>query len=316
MIDIVLVTLIGQVFLPLALLTWLWRGQCRSRIEWLFKTVAVVTYQALSAVVGIGLLMPWYSAFGLAALSIPASVAAWRRTVPEAHRFMGLRPLFRRWPLPLLAVSCLACLAWALMGYVPPPGQTVSAVFPLKSGVFHVVNGGYSILINPHLKAHRRECLRGYRGQSYALDIVKLNPLGLRARGLWPRELARYEIFGEPVYSPCEGQVLLTENSLPDSTPPEFDRQSPAGNFVYLECGDAGILLAHLMQFSVVVGAGERLHQGQFIGRVGNSGYSTEPHLHIHAQQKKLGADSLSAEPLALRLGGRHLFRNSRVNVE
>lgn len=316
MIDIALATLIGQIFLPLALLAWLWRGKCRSRIEWMIKTVAVVAYLALSAVVGIGLLIPWYSAFGLAALSIPAGVAAWRRTEPEPRRLKGHGPLLRPWPTPLLAVSCLACLAWALMGYVPPPGQMVSAAFPLKSGVFYVVNGGYSLLINPHMKTLAREGLRAYRGQSYAIDIVKLDSRGLRAQGLWPHELSRYEIFGEPVFSPCDGRVGQMETSLPDHAPPEFDRQNPAGNFIFLKCGDAGILLAHLMQSSIVVKKGEHVRQGQFMGKVGNSGYSTEPHLHIHAQQNKLGAEFLSAEPLPFQLGGRYLVRNSRVNIE
>ncbi|MCU0559344.1 MAG: M23 family metallopeptidase [Desulfobacterales bacterium] len=316
MIDIFLVTVLGQLLLPALLLAWLWRGRCRDRIEWLLKTAAVVAYLALSAVVGIGLLVPWYSAFGLAALSIPAAVAACRRTVPAARRLAGQGSCLRRWPPALLAVVSLACLAWALTGHVPPPGRAVSAALPLKSGRFYVVNGGYTLLINPHMKAFVREGLQAYRGQSYALDIVKLNSRGLRAKGLWPRELSRYEIFGESVFSPCDGRVALVESGLPDHTPPEFDRQNPAGNFIYLECGDAGILLAHLMQSSTVVEKGAYVREGQFMGKVGNSGYSTEPHLHLHAQEKTLGAEFLAAEPLPLQIAGRYLVRNSRLYVE
>ncbi len=316
MIDIALVTIIGQVVLPMVLLWWLWCGRCRSRSEWLFKTLALASYLVLMGVVGIALLMPWYALYGMAALAAPAGIAAWRRTASGVETTGNLR---ERFPLLLpgaLFAFCATCLAWAVIGYIPPPGGAAEVGFPMKSGVFYVVNGGYSILINPHMKTHLRGSLRAYRSQSYALDIVKLNSFGLRSRGLWPQELWRYEIFGAPVYSPCEGQVLFTENSRPDVTPPQVDRQSPAGNFVYLECSDAGILLAHLMQFSVVVAPGDRLRQGQFVGKVGNSGYSTEPHLHIHAQRKKPGADFLSADPLALKIGGRHLVRNSRVVVE
>jgi hypothetical protein len=316
MIDIILVTVIGQVLLPLALFFWLWRGSCLSRAEWLLKTLAVVSYLVLVAVVGIALLVPWYGAYGMGALAVPASVAAWRRSAFGAVPAGRFQKKLRLWFPAVMAAVCTACLGVALVGHAPPRGQAVSVAFPLKSGLFYVFNGGHSVLINPHLKTLACEELQAFRGQSYALDIVKLDALGLRARGLWPQELARYEIFGEPVYSPCDAEVLLIENNLPDQVPPTFDRQHPAGNFIYLECGQAGILLAHLMQSSIVVSPGERLRSGQFVGRVGNSGYSTEPHLHIHAQQKKLGAEFLSAEPLALQLGERYLFRNSRVKVE
>lgn len=316
MIDIILVTIIGQGFLPMVLLFWLWRGRCQRRSEWFLKTLAMAVYLALMAVVGVALLIPWYAPFAMTVLAAAASIAAWRRTAVGAAHGGRLRERFRLWAPGALAAFCLACLTWAVMGHFPPPGRNVSLTFPLKSGMFYVVNGGYSVLINPHMKALARESLQAYRGQSYALDIVKLNSFGLRARGLWPHELSRYEIFGEPVFSPCAGRVRYTESRLPDHAPPEFDRQNPAGNFVYLECGDAGILLAHLMQSSIAVKPGERLGQGQFLGRVGNSGYSTEPHLHIHAQQQGLGADFMSADPLALNIGGRYLVRSSRVKIE
>lgn len=315
MIEITLITLLGQVVLPIILLAWVWRGRCHSRTEWLFKTVGLVSYLALMAMVGIALLIPWYIAYGTAALSLPASVSAWRRTVrgnPDAAA--RSRPL-RMGAAVLLAATCLTCLAWAAAGFFPPPGPSASVAWPLLSGEYYVVNGGYSILINPHMKALVRSELHAYRGQSYAIDIVKINRFGLRAQGAWPRELSRYEIFGAPVVSPCDGQVLRLETRLPDHVPPDVDRENPAGNFVYLECGEAGILLAHLMQASIRVSTGERVRRGQPLGRVGNSGYSTEPHLHIHAQQKKTGSGFLSADPLALTIGGRHLVRNSRVRA-
>jgi murein DD-endopeptidase MepM/ murein hydrolase activator NlpD len=48
---------------------------------------------------------------------------------------------------------------------------------------------------------------------------------------------------------------------------------------------------------------------------VGNSGYSTEPHLHIHAQRGGGGADPLAADPLPLKVEGRTLVRNSRIDA-
>jgi hypothetical protein len=311
-----LITVAGQILLPLALLMWQWRGHCVSRMEWLLKSLVLSAYLALTAVVGIGLLVPWYLPYGFAVLGTMASVSAWRGTgrFPVAPTGSWATRM-RRGSWVAAAALCFAVLAWALSGYLPPDVPAVRLASPLKNGEFYVVNGGYSILINPHMKTLEREPLRAYRGQSYALDIVKLNRYGLRAQGAWPRALADYEIFGEPLYAPCDGQVSFTENRLPDRVPPEHDRQNPAGNFVYLECGASGVLLAHLMQFSVAVAPGDRVRQGQQIGRVGNSGYSTEPHLHIHAQRGGGGADFLAADPLPLQVAGRTLVRNSRIDA-
>jgi hypothetical protein len=315
MLEISFITLVGQILLPLALVIRLWRVACRSRVEWFLNAVSVAAYLALIAVVGIWLLVPWYLPYGLALLALAATAASWRRSgrssPPCAAR---TRAGFRASCNLAAAVFSFAALAWALSGYLPPGGPAVRLAPPLKNGEFYVVNGGYSILINPHLKTLKREPLRSYRGQSYALDIVKLNRYGFRAQGAWPRELAGYEIFGEPLYAPCDGEVLFTENRLPDQIPPEHDRDNPAGNFVYLKCGASGVLLAHLMQSSVVVAPMDRVLMGQQIGRVGNSGYSMEPHLHIHAQRGG-GADFLAADPLPLQVAGRTLVRNSRIDA-
>jgi hypothetical protein len=314
--EIAVITVAGQILLPLALLVWQWRGHCVSRMEWLLKSLVMAAYFALTAVVGIGLLAPWYLPYGFAVLGVAASVSAWRGTGRDpAAPTDRWAARMRRGSWAVAAAFCLAVLVWALSGSHPPGGPAVRLAFPLKNGEFYVVNGGYSILINPHMKTLERAPLRFYRGQSYALDIVKLNRYGFRAQGAWPRDLAGYEIFGEPLYAPCDGEVLFTENRLPDRVPPEYDRQNPAGNFVYLECGASGVLLAHLMQSSVAVVPGDRVREGQPIGRVGNSGYSTEPHLHIHAQRGGGGVDFLAADPLPLQVEGRTLVRNSRIDA-
>ena len=54
--------------------------------------------------------------------------------------------------------------------------------------------------------------------------------------------------------------------------------------------------------------------QGEPLGEVGNSGASTEPHLHIHAQRPAPdGAPPISDAPLALRIDGRFLVRGDRL---
>jgi murein DD-endopeptidase MepM/ murein hydrolase activator NlpD len=65
----------------------------------------------------------------------------------------------------------------------------------------------------------------------------------------------------------------------------------------------------------VAVSPGDRLEAGAVVGRVGNSGNTNEPHLHIHAQRPAANDAFLSGDPLPLRLDGRFLVRNDRVRA-
>jgi hypothetical protein len=212
-----------------------------------------------------------------------------------------------------MTAFCAGMLAWALSGYSPPANPTIDLASPLKNGMFYVVNGGYSILINPHIKTLKRESLAAYRAQSYAVDIVQMDRFGRRADGWIPADLTRYHIFGEPVSAPCSGVVTQTEDRWSDQTPPDGDPLHPAGNFVLLECAEASVLLAHLMKSSIPVRAGDRVQAGDHIGRVGNSGLSMEPHLHLHAQRHPGAENFLASEPLPLKIEGRTLVRNDRL---
>jgi hypothetical protein len=315
MLEISFVTAVGQILLPLALVVRLWRVGCRSRGEWLLNALSVAAYLALIAVVGIWLLVPWYLPYGFALLALAAAAASRRRCGRSSPvREAASRAGFRTGLDLVLAGFCAGTLAWALSGFGPPAGPSIDLASPLKNGVFYVVNGGYSILINPHMKTLEQESLSAYRAQSYAVDMVRLDRLGRRAAGWWPADLTRYYVFGEPVYAPCSGVVARTEGRWPDLSPPDQDRQHPAGNYVLLECGEAAVLLAHLMQSSVAVMAGQRVLKGERIGRVGNSGLSTEPHLHLHAQQRSNTEEFLAGAPLPFRIDGRTPVRGSRFN--
>lgn len=307
------ITILGEVLLPLALVTRLLRSACRSRAERLLHVLSLYAYLALIVVAGTWLLTPWYVPYGYAVAGMVAAAVAWHRAdCCRPHGRAGAKTAFRIASGIGLAVFCTSMLLWALRGYAPPEGPSLKLASPLRGGTYYVVNGGYSILINPHMKTLARESLSGYRAQSYALDIVRIDRFGLRAAGLWPVDLTRYHIFGEPVYAPCSGRVAQIEARLPDQMPPESDRRNPAGNFVRIECGEADVLLAHLMHSSLTVVAGQRVQTGQLIGRVGNSGLSTEPHLHLHAQLRGPEDNFLAGEPMPVWVDGRILVRNSR----
>lgn len=316
MLEISVITVVGQVVLPLALLCWLWRSRAGCRVDRLLKSLATAAYLAMIAVAGVWLLLPWYLPYGYALVGAGAAFASGgqqgRRVCREER---ALKAGVRRASWVLVGLLCAGVAVHALNGRRPPTKPLAVIASPLHGGNYFVANGGFSILINPHMKTLHRGSLRAYRGQSYAVDIVKLDALGLRARGFWPTDLHRYHIFGEAVYAPCDGEVIRVVNHLPDLSPPLLDREHPAGNFAFLECPDAAVLLAHLMQGSLAIAAGDRVHAGQYLARVGNSGYSTEPHLHVHAQRRAAAGGFMAGAPLPLQIGDRVPVRNTRLNA-
>jgi hypothetical protein len=158
------------------------------------------------------------------------------------------------------------------------------------------------------------ERFRPYRGQSYGVDLVKTDTLGLRAGGLLPTDPARYAIYADRVHAPCSGVVVQAQDGFPDMAPPQPDRTRMAGNHVLLNCDGVHVLLAHLRAGSVRVRSLESIASGSVVGLVGNSGNSNEPHLHIHAQRPAQRMDEpLSGDPLPIRFAGRYLVRNDRI---
>jgi Peptidase family M23 len=183
---------------------------------------------------------------------------------------------------------------------------SIDLPFPLSRGVYYVAHGGSFSLLNHH---------RVSTSQKYALDIVRLNGLGMRATGIYPVRLENYKIFGEIVSSPCEGVVTFIVNDLPDLSPGEMDRVNVAGNHIVIQCDDSDVYvgMAHFMHGSVLVETGDRVTIGQTLARVGNSGNTSEPHLHIHAKRGGKPESMLDGEGVPIRLDGRWLTRNSVI---
>ncbi|MFD2045298.1 M23 family metallopeptidase [Ornithinibacillus salinisoli] len=145
-----------------------------------------------------------------------------------------------------------------------------------------------------------------YLPQQYALDVTKLNKFGTRTKGVYPKDLEKYEIFRDPLYSPCSGEVLEARDGLPDLIPPESNPDQPEGNYIALQCEqEVVVYIAHMLEGSVSVHEGDQIQAGTLIGLVGNSGNTTEPHLHIHAEKDGVG--------IPMTFNGRFLTRNSLV---
>ena len=223
------------------------------------------------------------------------------------------------WCAPALTLGLLGLGGWygaqALAARALPPVAVVDITNPFGPGHFRVGHGGSNSLVNGPMRTHNDavERFRPWRGQSYAVDFFGLGPFGLRARGWRPADPTAYAIFGAGLHAPCDGTVVAAEGAMPDFRVPQEDPVNRLGNHVILRCGEAWIVLAHMRQGSLTVAPGEGVMTGTLLGEVGNSGASTEPHLHIHAQRPGTPEAPIAGDPLALRIDGRFLVRGDRL---
>jgi hypothetical protein len=205
----------------------------------------------------------------------------------------------------------------ALRGRALPDGDVVDIAAPFGPGHYLIASGGSTPTINPHLKTLEGTVERfiPFRGQSKALDIFRIGPLGLHKHGWQPVEPDRYTTFGTPVLAPCRGRVARVVDGIRDMPVPQMDRDHMAGNHVAIDCGEAFVILAHFRQGSITVALNERVDAGDPLGQMGNSGNSSEPHLHVHAQRGLPESMPLGGEPLWLTINGRFVVRNDRIEV-
>ncbi|MFT4014225.1 MAG: M23 family metallopeptidase [Paracoccus sp. (in: a-proteobacteria)] len=126
-------------------------------------------------------------------------------------------------------------------------------------------------------------------GQRFALDLLILR--NGKSHIADPKSLESYHCWGQPILSPADGVVMRAIDGLPDQVIGLNDTANPAGNHVVIDFGNGEYgFLAHLRQDSVQVAKGDPVTLGQQIGQCGNSGNTTEPHLHFHMQTSpKLG---------------------------
>lgn len=152
--------------------------------------------------------------------------------------------------------------------------------FPLEGAWWAIQAGDWSDF-------HKTEVF----SQPYAVDFVKLGPDNRTYRGNG-RSLTDHYSWDQPVYAPAGGKVAYVTYDMPDMLPGAIpdqailrgDPRRILGNAVAISHANGEFTyLAHLQQASIQVNVGEVVRRGAFIGRVGNSGNSPGPHLHIHA---------------------------------
>ena len=150
---------------------------------------------------------------------------------------------------------------------------------------------------------HRRTllCLDGVGrvSQRYAIDYEIKTPEGKTFQGD-AKVNTNYPAYGQPIYAAAAGRVVKVVEGLPDNEPPQVppltDPDKAGGNSVVLDIGSGRYLICgHMQPGSIRVKVGDSVTAGQLLGKVGNSGNSFEPHLHVQVCDRPsfLGAQGL-----------------------
>ncbi len=124
--------------------------------------------------------------------------------------------------------------------------------------------------------------------QRFAIDWMKLDAEGHLVHGD-PADVHSYACYGADVLAVADGTVVSTLNTLDDQKPGSLpdpktiNIQNVDGNHVVLDLGNGVYAFyAHLQKGSIKVSPGDAVKRGQVLGRLGNTGNSSGPHLHFH----------------------------------
>ncbi len=152
--------------------------------------------------------------------------------------------------------------------------NTTKLLLPFKEE-WTVIWGGDTKELNYHVESE---------AQKNAFDLVITDKQGnsFKTDGKTNED---YYAFGKELIAPCDGEVVLVVDGIKDNVPSTLNPIYIPGNTVIIKTANNEYLFfAHFKQHSIVVKQGQTVKQGQLIGLCGNSGNSSEPHLHFHIQ--------------------------------
>lgn len=237
----------------------------------------IISWSVVYLTHGVILVIVWWGLQAFSLVSIFILIGAvflflwkgiFRKRIDRTLLFIVLFSIIGAWPLGWFAN--IGGLAYPADVQSMSPKAVVR--FPLDERAL-VGWGGDRLETNYHvIKPNER----------WAYDIL-IPPAEVRSSNL-----GDYGIYGVKVMAPASGTVVSINNDEKDVVPGEDDFQSMAGNHIYIRLDESGtfLILAHLKKGSIKVREGQHVNEGEVLAQVGNSGSSSEPHLHIHHQRQ------------------------------
>ena len=158
-----------------------------------------------------------------------------------------------------------------------------------------VVNGGKT-----HFEGAHHFTSRG-GGERYAIDFLivqdTVSPDGTVRKKNYTgdfRQKENHYCFGKRLNAPAAGKIIEVVNTINDNQVGTTNNDQPGGNYIIIDHLNGEIsIMAHLKKESIIVSIGDNVVKGQEVGKAGNSGASSEPHLHYHLQSSSGLSDGL-----------------------
>ena len=147
---------------------------------------------------------------------------------------------------------------------------------------WHVFVGGRT-----HVDGGHHFITRGV-GQRYAYDIAIVIDSSSYSGDSKKNE--DHYCFGKRLNAPGDGKIIALENNIDDNyisgtVNSDIDENTIAGNYIMIDhLNGEYSMLAHFKKGTIIVSVGDTVIKGQEVGKAGNSGNSTGPHLHYHIQ--------------------------------
>lgn len=139
------------------------------------------------------------------------------------------------------------------------------------NGEWYVFWGGTNEFINYHYL---------YEQQRFAYDLVKI--VENATYKITTLQNENYFAFGAEVVAPADGMVVEMVNGIKDNIPGEMNDENHAGNYcIIAHAHNEFSMIAHFKKNSICVKAGDKVKAGQLLGLCGNSGHSSEAHIHF-----------------------------------
>ncbi|MCX6237244.1 MAG: M23 family metallopeptidase [Bacteroidia bacterium] len=121
--------------------------------------------------------------------------------------------------------------------------------------------------------------------ERFCVDWLKLGTDGKLFHGDMKIN-ANWYVYNQNLYAASDGEVIFMHDGDPDQIPFEvkdedFNLYNGTGNCVVLYTVNGYLVYGHMIKNTVSVILGQKVTRGQFLGKVGNSGNSSAPHLHF-----------------------------------
>jgi murein DD-endopeptidase MepM/ murein hydrolase activator NlpD len=164
-------------------------------------------------------------------------------------------------------------------GEPPPPEPPVAKSprlvdLPFR-GRWSVFWGGDTVEKNKHVP---------FKSQRRAADLVIVDEKGSTHRGDGKKN-EDYFAYGQDILAVADGTVVTVVDGVPDNPPGEMNGLLALGNTVVIRHDDGLYsFVGHLVPGSTRVKVGDPVRGGQVLGKCGNSGNTSEPHLHVQLQ--------------------------------